>query len=45
MMGKIQEAEDAVKAGTEVIFLNATVKDRVRLALKGEKVMGTILTL
>ena len=45
MMGKLTEAEDAVKAGTEVIFLNATVKDRVRMALKGEKVMGTILTL
>lgn len=45
MMGKLAEAEDAVKAGTEVIFLNATVKDRVSLALKGEKVMGTILTL
>lgn len=45
MMGKLQEAEDAVKSGSEVIFLNAKAKDRVKLALKGEKVMGTILTL
>lgn len=45
MMGKLTEAEEAVKAGTEVLFLNATAKDRVKMALKGEKVMGTILTL
>jgi isopentenyl phosphate kinase len=45
MMGKLTEAKEAVKAGTEVIFLNATVKDRVKTALKGEKVIGTILTL
>ena len=43
MMGKLTEAEEAVKAGTEVIFLNANAKDRVRMALKGEKVMGTLL--
>jgi isopentenyl phosphate kinase len=45
MLGKLKEAEDAVNAGSEVLFINATVKDRVRAALKGEKVMGTILTL
>lgn len=45
MMGKLVEAEQAVKAGIEVIFLNATVKDRVKKALKGEKVIATILTL
>ena len=45
MLGKLQEAEDAVKAGSEVLFINATKKDRVKSALKGEKVMGTILTL
>jgi isopentenyl phosphate kinase len=45
MKGKLVEAEEAVKAGTKVIFLNATAKDRVKMALKGEKVIGTILTL
>ena len=45
MMGKLAEAEEAVKAGAEVIFINATVEDRVRSALQGEKVMGTVLTL
>ena len=45
MMGKLQEAVDAVKTGSEVLFINATAKDRVKSALKGEKVMGTILTL
>ena len=45
MMGKLTEAEEAVKAGTEVIFLNATAIDRVRMVLLGEKVMGTLLTL
>ena len=45
MLGKLQESETAIKAGSDVIFLNATVADRVKLALKGEKVMGTILTL
>jgi isopentenyl phosphate kinase len=45
MKGKLFEAKEAVRAGTNVIFLNATAKDRVEMALKGEKVMGTILTL
>jgi isopentenyl phosphate kinase len=45
MKGKLDEAKEAVRAGTKVIFLNATAKDRVKMALKGEKVMGTILTL
>ncbi|MFC1802814.1 isopentenyl phosphate kinase [Thermoproteota archaeon] len=45
MIGKLSEAEDAVNFGTKVIFLNATVAGRVGRALKGEKVMGTLLTL
>ena len=45
MLGKLKEAEEAVAAGAEVVFLNANAKNRVRGALRGEKVMGTILTL
>ncbi len=45
MRGKLKEAEEAVEAGTEVVFLNANAENRVRKALLGEKVMGTILTL
>jgi isopentenyl phosphate kinase len=45
MLGKVSEAEDAVRAGSQVIFLNACKKNRVNAALKGERVMGTILTL
>jgi isopentenyl phosphate kinase len=45
MMGKLTEAEEAVKAGTSVIFLNALASNRVESALRGEKVMGTVLTL
>ena len=45
MMGKLTEAEEAIKAGTSVIFLNALAPNRVESALRGEKVMGTVLTL
>jgi isopentenyl phosphate kinase len=45
MLGKLIEAEAAIKAGAEVIFLNANTENRVRSALLGEKVMGTLLTL
>jgi isopentenyl phosphate kinase len=45
MLGKLKEAEEAVKAGAEVVFLNANTENRVKSALLGEKVMGTILTL
>ena len=45
MLGKLKEAEGAVEAGAEVVLLNANAENRVKLALLGEKVMGTILTL
>jgi isopentenyl phosphate kinase len=45
MLGKLKEAEGAVEAGAEVVLLNANTENRVKLALLGEKVMGTILTL
>lgn len=45
MLGKLKEAEEAVMAGAEVVFLNADAENRVKSALLGEKVMGTILTL
>lgn len=45
MFGKLKEAEGAVEAGAEVVLLNANAENRVKLALLGEKVMGTILTL
>ena len=45
MLGKLEEAGEAVKAGVEVFFVNALAPDRVGSALRGEKVMGTILTL
>lgn len=45
MLGKLKEAKEAVKAGAEVVFLNANTENRVKSALLGEKVMGTILTL
>jgi len=45
MLGKLKEAETAVEAGSEVIFINANAENRVRSALLGEKVMGTFLTL
>lgn len=45
MYGKLAEAEEAVKNGTKVFFLNANKKNIVKQALRGEKVMGTLLTL
>ena len=45
MLGKLSEAKEAVKAGTIVVFLNAAKAGRVENALKGEKVIGTLLTL
>ena len=45
MLGKLKEAKKAVEAGAEVIFLNANAENRVKSALLGEKVIGTILTL
>jgi isopentenyl phosphate kinase len=44
MMGKVKEAKNAVKAGIDVIFVNAKVSGRIRTALQGEKVVGTIMT-
>ncbi len=45
MSGKIFEAKKAVYAGAKVVFINALIAGRVRDALKGEKVIGTQLTL
>ena len=45
MLGKLNQAVDAVKSGAEVVFLNALAPKRVEAALKGEKVIGTIITL
>lgn len=43
MFGKVIEAAEAVEAGIEVVLVNATVRGRVRAALKGENVIGTRL--
>ncbi len=45
MMGKLSEAVEIVKAGSEVLMLNAFEPGRVKSALLGEKVIGTKLTL
>lgn len=45
MSGKVFEAKKAVEAGANVIFINALKEGRVRDALIGEKVIGTLLTL
>ena len=45
MLGKLNETEEAVKSGAQVIFLNALTPNRVGAALKGERVIGTIITL
>ena len=45
MLGKLEEAEEAVKSGVKVVFVNALAPERVESALRGEKVIGTILTL
>jgi len=43
MKGKMVEALEAVKAGIEVLLVNATVKGRIGAALKGENVICTTL--
>ncbi len=45
MLGKLSEAAEIVKAGSEVLMINAFTPDRVKSALIGEKVIGTKLTL
>ena len=45
MLGKLSEAAEAVKGGADVILVNAFEAGRVKAALRGEKVIGTILTL
>ena len=44
MLGKVSEAMQAVKSGVDVHIVNATKKDMILKALKGEKIAGTILT-
>ncbi len=45
MLGKLSEAAEAVKGGADVVMVNAFEPGRVMAALRGEKVIGTILTL
>lgn len=45
MLGKLSEAAEAVKGGADVLMVNAFVPGRVKAALRGEKVIGTVLTL
>lgn len=45
MLGKLSEAAEIVKAGSDVLMLNAFEPGRVKSALLGEKVIGTKLTL
>jgi isopentenyl phosphate kinase len=45
MRGKLSEAAEAVKGGADVLMVNAFVPGRVKAALRGEKVIGTVLTL
>jgi isopentenyl phosphate kinase len=45
MLGKLSEAAEAVKGGAGVIMVNAFEAGRVKAALRGEKVIGTLLTL
>lgn len=44
MLGKVSEAREAVEAGIEVQIANATQRDVILKALRGEPVRGTILT-
>ena len=44
MMGKVREASEAVRAGIEVVFVNAGVEGRIKSALLREDVVGTVLT-
>jgi isopentenyl phosphate kinase len=43
MLGKVSEAREAVRAGVEVLIVNATKPDVILKALRGEPVEGTIL--
>ena len=43
MLGKIFELKPAVEQGIQTIIVNATEPNRVYKALKGEKVVGTII--
>lgn len=45
MLGKLSEADEIVKGGSNVLILNACMPGRVKSALLGEKVIGTKLTL
>jgi isopentenyl phosphate kinase len=45
MLGKLSEAAEIVKAGSDVLMINAFESGRVKSALLGEKVIGTKLTL
>ena len=45
MQGKLSEAAEAVKGGADVIMVNAFEAGRVKAAIRGEKVIGTFLTL
>ena len=44
MLGKVSEAREAIEAGVEVQIVNATKRDVILKALRGEPVTGTILT-
>jgi isopentenyl phosphate kinase len=43
MLGKMFELKPAVEHGIQTIIVNATEPDRVYKALKGEKVVGTVI--
>jgi isopentenyl phosphate kinase len=45
MLGELSEAAEIVKAGSDVLMINAFESGRVKSALLGEKVIGTKLTL
>ena len=45
MLGKLSEATEIVKAGSDVLMVNAFKPGRVKSALLGEKVIGTKLIL
>ena len=45
MLGKLSEAAEIVKNGSDVLMINAFVSGRVKSALLREKVIGTKLTL
>lgn len=44
MLGKVMEASEAVRAGVEVLLVNATRRDAILKGLTGEPVTGTVLT-